>query len=365
MGLIAAGGMILIALFLLRSEWEKLQLKTVREEIRTGKPVSGQQRCSDGRKRLRLLFVSDLHTYLPAMHMPEKIVQAVDEVCPDAVLIGGDMITVRKDRRKPEPETGTALALIGRLAEKYPVYYGEGNHESRLRERNPEAYTKYVSSLLKFGVRYLADTSTPLLTGGPKGICDSGADVTGITLEEEFYAPCPGIGLKTRLPEGYLGEKYTAADPERFQILLLHHPGFLKEAAEEGIDLVLSGHMHGGTIRLPDGSGLMTPQYSLFVKECSGSFADGNTKMIVSAGLGTHSIRIRFNDLPELNLIDIIGPEEEKDGTEGAEEEKNESRTEGRAGNRAESRTEETAENGVKDGLRESGTEKDTGKQKA
>ena len=91
----------------------------------------------------------------------------------------------------------------------------------------------------------------------------------------------------------------------------MHSPLYLREAAAWGADLVLAGHFHGGTIRLPFIGGLMTPQFQFLLPECAGRFQEGSTEMIVSRGLGTHSIRIRLNDLPEISCIDIL-PEEQK-----------------------------------------------------
>lgn len=303
MGLVLAAAMILAAFVLLRSEWEKLQLRPVRYRIPTEKTVrnSGGQPAEN--RKLRLLFISDLHDYVPARHRPEEILQRIDDEQPDAILVGGDMITASKYRKRPQPDTAAALNLLRQLAEKYPVYYGEGNHESRLRERNAEAYASYVTELLKMGVRYLADTSCSLMLGDGT---ESGISVTGISLEPEYYLSKPGFGLSQQLPEGYLRKKLAGTDPSAFRILLLHSPAFLKDAAAQGIDLVLSGHFHGGTVRLPGGAGLMTPQCRFFVKECSGRFHEKDTDMIVTRGLGTHSIRVRLNDLPELTVIDLI-----------------------------------------------------------
>jgi len=310
MGLVVAVCMILIALFLVRSEWEKLQLDIVRYRVPTEKPLDFPKTETDGEPKLRLLFISDLHDYLPAKSRPEMLLELIEKEKPDAVLIGGDMITVSKFKKHPVPDTESALNLIRRIAENYPVYYGEGNHESRLRIRNSEAYAAYVERLLRMGVRYLADNSMPLerketepSEGGEKD--RTGITVTGVSLEEDFYGPKIGVGLDMRLPEGYLEDRLPV-NKEDFQILLLHSPAFLKEASEAGTDLVLSGHMHGGTVRLPGGRGLMTPQYRFLVKECSGRFELGNTVMIVNRGLGTHSIKVRLGDLPELSVIDLV-----------------------------------------------------------
>lgn len=297
MGLFIAAIMFLAAFLILRSEWEKLQLKSDYYEVRTGKlPVEAE--------KVRLVFVSDLHDYVPARHTPEKIISAIDEMKPDAVILGGDMITVSKRDECPVPETGTALSLISGLSEKYPVFYGEGNHEARLLDKNPDAYADYVSRLLSMGVRYLRDNKAE--------IPETGVKVYGISLSDDFYGHFPGMGKKYEMPKEYIEKAIGEIDRDKFGVFLIHIPLYLKEAQRAGADLVLSGHYHGGTVRFPDGSGLMTPQYQFFQKECSGEFTEGNAKMIVGRGLGTHSIKVRINDLPQIAVVDIINERTDK-----------------------------------------------------
>lgn len=290
MPIFAAVIMILIALFLLESEMEKLRLTTCEYHLTTTKPV-----------RLTVVFLSDLHDYLPARHDVKKITDAVDAAHPDVIFLGGDMITVSKYRKNPVPETKAALELIRLLAEKYPVCYAEGNHEARFAQKDPEGYRAYVEEVKKLGVRYLVQEGAE---AAPH------AEVYGITLPEECFQSLLFRQKETvHLPEGFLENVLPKGgrEEETYRIGLIHSPRYLNDAAKAGFDLVLSGHFHGGTVRLPDGSGLMTPQYQFFVKECSGTFTKENTTMIVNRGLGTHSIKIRFNDIPEVSVIKIEG----------------------------------------------------------
>ena len=315
MPIVVAVIMILIALFLLESEKEKLRLTTCEYLVKTEKPV-----------RLTVVFLSDLHDYLPARHDIKKITDAVDAAHPDVVFLGGDMITVSRYQEKPVPETKAALSLIGLLAEKYEVYYAEGNHEARYLKKDPEGYAAFVTEVKKFGVHYLAqesaevvrkavETPTEAAVAAETGVAaeaavavETGVRVYGVTLPDECFRPMLFKQRETiRLPEGFLEAAVREEEPEPYRIGLIHSPRYLSNAAEAGFDLVLSGHYHGGTIRLPDGSGLMTPQYQFFVKECSGVFTKEKTTMIVNRGLGTHSIKIRFNDIPEVSVIKIEG----------------------------------------------------------
>ena len=93
---------------------------------------------------------------------------------------------------------------------------------------------------------------------------------------------------------------------ERFQILLCHSPLFFDSCRKWGADLTLSGHFHGGTIRLPYLGGVMTPQFQFFLPWCAGTFEESGKYMIVSRGLGTHSINIRLNNKPQLVVVDLI-----------------------------------------------------------
>ena len=282
--------MLLLAAFLLRSEWEKLQLSCEHYIVRTGKLKKGGN--------LRIVFLSDLHHYLPAIHNREHVIETIAGEKPDAVIIGGDMLCVSK-KNGAKTDTRTALSLIRDLSERFPVFYGEGNHEIRFLEKDPEGYAAYVAELLGFGVRYLSDQAAPL-TGE--------VTVSGASIEKKYYQKLfPGFSGKVPADENFLRDVSGLLDRGQYNIMIVHSPMYLAEAGKAGADLVLSGHMHGGTIRLPGGRGLMTPQFQFFVRECSGEHRDGDTVMIVNRGLGTHSVRIRIHDLPEISVIDIEG----------------------------------------------------------
>ena len=90
-----------------------------------------------------------------------------------------------------------------------------------------------------------------------------------------------------------------------YQILLAHNPVYFQRYAEWGADLTLSGHLHGGIIRLPLIGGVITPQAKLFPRYCAGKYEIEDKTLIVSRGLGTHTVPIRFNNPPELSVIHL------------------------------------------------------------
>ena len=265
--LAAAGG-------LLRSEYEKRHF-VAEEYTVTSKKI---------RKDRTAVFLSDLHNqeFGPGNR---ELLQAIGAVRPDLILIGGDMM-VAKGAYVLEP----ALHLIKELASRYPVYCGNGNHETRMAAGpQRERYEEYVRELKQAGAVCLSNETA----------VDGDLAITGIDLEKAYYEKFRPAKLKREDVARLAGR----ADRERFQILLAHSPLFFDAYRGWGADLTLAGHFHGGTIRLPVLGGVMTPQYQFFLPCCAGDFEKDGKRMIVSRGLGTHSIRIRFNNKPQVVVV--------------------------------------------------------------
>lgn len=269
-----------IAAFLLRSEYEKEQLS--REDI-----VLKSEKIIKDR---RILFLTDLHNHQFG-EGNQRLLDAVDGIKPDLILVGGDMLV-----SKGSADTTIPLKLFETIASRYPVIYGNGNHENRMswnKEVYGNQYEEYINSLKKLGVKVLED-KTELFA--------QDLAVTGIDLEYRFYKNFQREDLTREQIEKKVGN----ADKDRFQILLCHSPLYFRGCRAWGADLTLSGHFHGGTIRLPVLGGVMTPQYQFFNPYCGGTFEADGRYMIVSRGLGTHSINIRFNNKPQLVVVDLI-----------------------------------------------------------
>lgn len=275
------GAAALAGAALASSEYEKRHFVVDRCSIRSGKI----------RKPLTMVFLSDLHeNYYPPKKPGEKdqLSRAVEILNPDVILIGGDMIVRHSHGTARYRRT---LDLLQNLADICPVIYANGNHEDRLDQSvgpDREYRHPFFRAMSGLGVLFLRDRSI-----------DIGSDIrlTSCTIPEELYR------CKFRIPvmaDDYLENRVGAADPEKYQILMLHSPQFFRNAAEWGADLTLSGHFHGGTIRIPGVGGLMTPQYQFFRPECAGRFEKDGHTMIVSRGLGTHSVNLRLNNWPEL-----------------------------------------------------------------
>lgn len=237
----------------------------------------------------RIAFLSDLHN--KSVGTGNKVLlEALYQRNPDYVLCGGDMIV-----GKEAIGCGQALELLEVLGRKYPVYYSMGNHEEKAAYFNPEGFADCKKKLCEAGVRILDNESVCLEQNGEKIL------LSGLTLGLVYYTKW----WKAKpLEKGQLKD-YLGGQKSRFQILLAHNPLYFEEYEAYGADLVLSGHVHGGLIRLPLLGGVISPSYQLFPKYDYGRFQKGDTTMLLSRGLGWHTIPIRIHNHPELTMVTL------------------------------------------------------------
>ena len=135
--------------------------------------------------------------------------------------------------------------------------------------------------------------------------------ITGCEVDRRYYKRFHKVPMKKEYLDGLLPEQRT----DCFQILLAHNPDYFPVYAAWGADLVLSGHLHGGVARLPFLGGVISPRLQLFPHYDGGKFTYGNSTMIVSRGLGMHTIPFRFNNPGE--LVDITIRKRKNNGTIG------------------------------------------------
>ena len=237
------------------------------------------------------VFLSDLHNQVYGENNC-KLVDAVKKESPDLILIGGDML-VGKNGHSYEP----ALACVKELVKIAPVYYANGNHEERMKlkpQKYDQSYALYREKLLNLGVHLLENESTVLSD-------ESKVRLTGLEIPLECYTH-----LKRReMPEGAIKERIGNQDPEAFQVLLAHNPSYMKEYLAWGADLILSGHLHGGMVRIPGIGGVIGPDFVLFPKYSGEMRRVGDQTVIVSKGLGTHTIHIRLFNPAEVVVLSL------------------------------------------------------------
>ena len=224
------------------------------------------------------------------------LIDAVLAEEPDAVLVAGDLLV----GNKKAPYT-VALRLMEALRGKgLPVFYENGNHEQRMRlhpEIYGKAYESYSGALKECGVVLLENEKVHFRR------CGLDMVIYGYELPEKYYSKLPVKGS----PASSLKRTFGVPDEARYNILLAHNPVYFDQYAAWGADLTLSGHLHGGIVRLPWIGGLITPQARLFPKYDAGHFQKDGRDLVVSRGLGTHTVNIRIFNPPELSIVRING----------------------------------------------------------
>lgn len=248
------------------------------------------------KKECKIVFLSDLHNNSYGKNN-KRLLKAVRSQEPDLILIGGDMLI-----GMPNTTTKVAEDFISELTEICPVYYVNGNHEQRMKmypEDYGMVYPKYKINLEEKGVHFLENEYCDL------EFDDCIIQLFGLEIPKEGYRKFRKTHLPLEQIEAYIGK----TNKSKYQILLAHNPTYADTYLEWGADLILCGHFHGGIVRIPGIGGVITPQYCLFPK-FSGELTEiDNQCVVVSKGLGTHTIKIRFLNPAEVVVLHLQGKE--------------------------------------------------------
>lgn len=247
---------------------------------------------------LKILFLSDLHNRMYGRDN-QRLLASIKKEEPDLILIGGDMLVGRK-----EASFDTALDFVRKLPEISDVFYANGNHEQRMEntEYYGTAYQEYKRSLEESGVTFLENGSRRLTFGSRKVL------ICGLSLASATYRKFKKDHITGKDLEAQTGISLTDDKKEQaYTILLAHNPAYMEAYLEWGADMILSGHLHGGLVRIPGLGGIITPQGFLFPKYSGEMTQEGSQTVIVSRGLGTHTLNIRLFNTPELISIQLEG----------------------------------------------------------
>lgn len=236
----------------------------------------------------RIVLVSDLHEHQFGRDN-EKLAVKIREQSPDLIIIDGDMINGDSE------DADTAVELVRALKETAPVYYSFGNHEYSYMEAGHEDLTEELEAAGAVVLNYQSidiDVKGNQIRLG--GLYEYGFE-TGMQSEEENERAIP-----------YL-EEY--ADTDRYLIMCAHRPESFYPwdmADQWGIDLVLSGHLHGGQVIIPGVGGLYNSLDGFFPKFDYGQYKLGDSDMVITRGLGSNPKMLpRFNNPPEIAVVEV------------------------------------------------------------
>ena len=253
----------------------------------TALEVNEYQTTSDkipqGFDGFRIAQVSDLHN---AEFGEEnwKLIKMLSQTDPDIIVLTGDLIDSR------QTDLDVALEFAWQAGKIARVYYVSGNHEARIPE-----YEDLKIGLVKAGVVILENQKVQITREG-ESITLMGIDDPSFQ-EDYLFGDAEGVAKQAISDLQNESDGYT--------VLLSHRPELFDVYVDTGIDLVFSGHAHGGQFRLPFVGGLAAPNQGFFPKYDAGRFVGENTTMIVSRGVGNSIIPIRFNNRPEIVVAQL------------------------------------------------------------
>ena len=264
---------LLILLALLAWGWAENQMLTV-----TQITVSSDD-LPDNFEGFRIAHISDLHNTQIGRNN-QKLLSALEKAAPDIVVFTGDMVDSRRT------DFDVTLDFVTRAQQIAPCYYATGNHEARL-----HLFPAFALRMEEAGITVLQETDA-LITRGDQHIRLLGLN------DPAFQDSC----LHT---VSGMEEWIDMLPNNEYTIALAHRPDYFPQYWDSEVELVLSGHAHGGQIRLPFIGGIIAPGQGFLPDYDSGLYTRDETAMVVSRGLGNSLFPLRYGNPPELVMVTL------------------------------------------------------------
>ena len=241
------------------------------------------KKLPDAFSGFKIAHISDPHSK-PA----SGIFEIIKDACPDIIVVTGDLLN------DDEKSTAEIDELMAKLIENSPVYFTSGNHDLWRMDRK-EIFRDYEN----MGAVFM-DNKTVLIEKDGEEIALSGA-------------PDPFSRVPERIYENTKESLDNLEKFDGFNVLLFHRANLFEQIKQYGYDLILSGHMHGGQIRLPKIGGVLAPSSAMlsgtrmfFPKYTGGVVADKDATMIVNRGVGNTLPLPRLGNTPEVGIITLF-----------------------------------------------------------
>ena len=238
---------------------------------------------------VRIVVIADLHSHIWGEDQ-QPLLDMIKSQQPDIIALVGDIVDDR------EPMYGAQLFLDG-ITDIAPTYYVSGNHEWW-----SGAYDEIKLMIEGYGITVLENERTNIIVNGVD-LCLCGIDdpeVFDYTDDPELRA----MGSEKEL----LRQRFSDLDRSTYNVLLAHRPELIGTYLKYGFDLILSGHTHGGQVRIPLlVNGLFAPDQGYFPDYAGGRYDFGAQTLIVSRGSGVEAKLPRIFDPPEVVVVDIAG----------------------------------------------------------
>lgn len=242
--------------------------------------------------RFKILQLSDLHSKNFGKEN-SKLIRKVEKVNPDIIVITGDMVNDNFDY-------SSFVCVINKLIKKYKIYYIIGNHEQNVMAKNYSKFNNMIEVINRSGVSILNNEKVNVNIGTEY------INLYGMHMNLKYYRnfrkkESRGINFNIKDMEELIGR----CDKKAYNVLLSHNPIYFDTYSKWGADIVLTGHMHGGMIKLPFFGGVFSPEHKFFPKYYEGIYKNGNSFMNVNRGLGRGNFGIRLFNKPEISVITL------------------------------------------------------------
>lgn len=264
---------LILTLFFTWIIWTNLAIKTSDITIKNNK-------IPEEFNNFKIAQVSDLHN----RKLGDRLIKAVENESPDIIVVTGDLVD------SSHTDFDTAMEFIDSAVKIAPVYYVTGNHEAWLNN-----FEDFEKRLTDSGVHML-DNKCQWITKG-----DAKINIAGVK-DPDFIERTSLDGIQGAIVTENLKP---LLNHEYYNIVLSHRPELFEEYVNMQADLVLTGHAHGGQVRIPFVGGLIAPNQGFFPHYTEGVYSKDSTDMVVSRGLGNSVIPVRINNTPELVMITL------------------------------------------------------------
>ena len=235
---------------------------------------------------LKIAHISDVHGKLFGKNN-EKFISKIKEINPDIVIMSGDIIDDSCE------DVEEYVKYFKEIYQNYPTYYSIGNHERKL---GYSKYKKYVELLRKNGAKVIINGSMEYQKNNEKIV------INALKFRENMQPKVLTDERKQKYIK-YMKTKLKDLDKDKFNILIAHDPENFELYEKLGVDLIFSGHVHGGLIRFGKLC-LLSPRRKFFPKYSYGKYKLNTTTLITSSGIGNATIPIRMFNQPE--IVEVI-----------------------------------------------------------
>ena len=237
---------------------------------------------------LKIVHIGDVHSKTFGKNN-KKVINLINNINPDIIVMSGDIV----DKRENDIEE--FISMYQDIYEKYPTYYSIGNHERSLKY---DTYKKYIEKLNSIGVHVIINEN--------EKICKNNEYIVINALK--FKGNIQYKKMTKEVEERFENEFKKLLGPidnKKFNILITHDPENFKLYQKLGVDLIFSGHVHGGLIRIGN-IGLLSPRRKFFPKYSYGKYVENGTTLIVTSGMGNATIPIRLFNRPEIVEVKLL-----------------------------------------------------------